>query len=292
MLVSVFPQTYQRFMARCCDAEAPELVVLFHPGLDVHYFAWYACLKYWVESRVPVLITAYCVPGGLGEKPDTVRCLLETLVGAACMWVTETDNPHAIEDGSFNAAYFVILGSAGALPTLPEDMYWFLQQALQKVGHPFAPRVGYLDVEADEGKVASHNLRLMAAIAEGAIRGAMAGEDPTDEDTARGFAIKVLDDVIGPGAGKSWGEANIRRESCANCGEGYDSREQHLWLCPAVGICPLAAGDSVRLARLKATELNGKDGTLEGFDRVKQRWVVKLSGRPALFKSVNLELAS
>eukprot|EP00439_Symbiodinium_sp_Y106_P007278 s9070_g1.t1 len=43
--VSVFPQTYQRFLIHAQELEAPQLVVLFHPGLDVHYFTWYPCLR-------------------------------------------------------------------------------------------------------------------------------------------------------------------------------------------------------------------------------------------------------
>ncbi|CAE7337316.1 sucB, partial [Symbiodinium necroappetens] len=90
--VSVFPQTYQRFLIHAQELEAPQLVVLFHPGLDVHYFTWYPCLRHWAETRVPVLLTAYRVPGGLGETPQTVQTFLETLVGTgggAGLWVIE-----------------------------------------------------------------------------------------------------------------------------------------------------------------------------------------------------------
>ncbi|CAE7354461.1 sucB [Symbiodinium natans] len=167
--VSVFPQTYQRLLVRAQDLEAPQLVVLFHPGLDVHYFAWYPCLRHWAETRVPVLITAYRVPGGLGETPQTVQTFLETLVGTgggAGLWVIEEENPHRADDGAFNAGYFVTLGSQGALPPLAEEMYWPLFQALQKIGHPFAPRVGYLDLENESSKVSPDNLSLLSAIAE------------------------------------------------------------------------------------------------------------------------------
>eukprot|EP00434_Breviolum_minutum_P023021 symbB.v1.2.020311.t1/scaffold1702.1/size107242/2 len=158
--VWIFPQTYQRYMFQ--EHETPQLVVLFHPGLDVHYFTWYSCLRSWTELRVPLLITAYRVPGGLGETPETVRTFLECLVGIGGgqgLWVLEEENPHVAENGSFNAGYFMTLGSQGTLPILPEEMYWPLFQALQKIGHPFAPRVGYLDLE--DGKVSPENLRLV-----------------------------------------------------------------------------------------------------------------------------------
>ncbi|CAK8988109.1 Hypothetical protein SCF082_LOCUS1252, partial [Durusdinium trenchii] len=141
--VCVFPHTYQRFMIQ--EFEPPQLVVLFHPGLDVHYFTWYPCIRQWTEQKIPLLITAYRVPGGLGETPQTVRTFLECLVGTGGgqgLWVLEEENPHVAENGSFNAGYFVSLGSQGALPIQAEEMYWPLFQALGKIGHPFAPRVG------------------------------------------------------------------------------------------------------------------------------------------------------
>ncbi|CAE8655522.1 unnamed protein product, partial [Polarella glacialis] len=249
------------------------------PGLDVHYFTWYPCLRHWTENKVPLLVSAYCVPGGLGEKPTTVKTFLETLVGVgggAGMWVIEEDNPHTVEDRSFNAGYFVVLGSEGALPIGAEEMYWPLFQALQKVGHPFAPRVGYLDVEEDQVKVNCENLALLDAIAEGAVRGAMAGLDGADEETASNFAVQILDQVLGPGAGRNWrlsAVAGNKRPCCAQCGEGFDSEAWHRSICPAMGRSgPLAAGDPVQLAGLQAAELNGKEGILQSFDRGKQRW--------------------
>jgi len=290
--VSVFPQTYQRFLIHAQELEAPQLVVLFHPGLDVHYFTWYPCLRHWAETRVPVLFTAYRVPGGLGETPQTVQSFLETLLGTgggAGLWVIEEENPHCIEDGAFNAGYFVTLGSQGALPVLAEEMYWPIFQALQKIGHPFAPRVGYLDLDDEPSQVSPENLSLLSAIAEGAVRGARAGTDGVDEETARAFAAKLLDEVVGPGAGAAWLAKGNSRQMCPNTGEGFDSIEQHLSICPAVGRVPLYAGDEVRLARLTAAQLNGKVGVLQHFARDRQRWVVRLDGRDALFKAANLD---
>ena len=43
------------------------------------------------------------------------------------------------------------------------------------------------------------------------------------------------------------------------------------------------------LAALQKAEYNGREGVLDRFDRQKQRWVVSLDGRPALFRAVNLE---
>ncbi|CAJ1393910.1 unnamed protein product [Effrenium voratum] len=293
--VSVFPQTYQRFMACQEDLPPPQLVVLFHPGFDVHYFAWYSCLRHWAEQRVPVLATAYRVPGGLGETPQTVRAFLECLVGTgggAGLWVMEEENPHAIEEGSFNAGYFVTLGSQGALPVLAEEMYWPLYQALQKLGHPFAPRVGYLDLEHEQGKVSSKNLNLLAAIAEGAMRGAQAGEDGADEEAARGFAAMVLDQVIGAGAGQTWLDSGFVREACPSCGAGFDSREWHVSVCPAAGKTALRAGEEVLVVGLeKVPQLNGQRGELRRFVRPKERWVVAVKGREALFKAANLKAA-
>eukprot|EP00971_Amphidinium_carterae_P187783 3727155-Amphidinium_carterae.2 len=51
-------------------------------------------------------------------------------------------------------------------------------------------------------------------------------------------------------------------------------------------------GDVVELANLHKDELNGREGVLKSFDRLKQRWVVMLDGRPALFRSANLHLVS
>lgn len=291
--VFLFPQTYQRFLVHCQDAEAPQFVALFHPGLDVHYYAWYSCLKHWVETRVPLFFSAYKVPGGLGETPTTVKTFLETLVGmggGAGLWVIEEDNPHSIDDGSFNAGYFMTLGSQGSLPLQPGEMYWPLFQALQKVGHPFAPRVGYLDIgDEGEGKVSADNVKLLAAIAEGAVQGAQAGSDGADESTARGFAAKILDQVVGPGAGKAWTDSGFTRTTCAQCGEGFDSELWHRAICPAVGRSLLCAGDQVRLVALKAEQLNGKEGVLQHFNRERHRWVVRMGDRDALFKAANLE---
>eukprot|EP00971_Amphidinium_carterae_P216181 4291090-Amphidinium_carterae.1 len=39
----------------------------------------------------------------------------------AGVWVMEDDNPHTAEEKSFNAAYYVTLGSEGSLPVLAED---------------------------------------------------------------------------------------------------------------------------------------------------------------------------
>jgi len=45
---------------------------------------------------------------------------------------------------------------------------------------------------------------LMAAIAEGAVKGAKAHDADCDDDTAKQFAAKVIDMVIGAGAGAAW----------------------------------------------------------------------------------------
>jgi len=289
--IAIFPYTYQRYLVRCHRAEAPQFVALFHPGLDLHYFSWYPCLQQWTASRVPVLVTAYSVPGGHGEKPCIVKTLLETLVGTgggAGMWVIEEENPHSADDGAFNAGYFVILGSQGALPILADEMYFPLFQALSKVGHPFAPRVGYLDI-GDAAQVSPGNLKLLAAIAEGAIRGARAGEDSCDEATAQDFAIAVLDQTLGPGTGAAWRRAGVKRLRCENCGDGFDEATWHESICPAVGLTILGVGDRVRLANLQKAELNNREGVLQRFNREKARWVVRLGERDALFKPLNLE---
>ncbi|CAE6925965.1 unnamed protein product, partial [Symbiodinium sp. CCMP2456] len=115
-------------------------------------------------------------PGTADLQPEEVQTFLETLVGTgggAGLWVIEEENPHCIEDGAFNAGYFVTLGSQGALPVLAEEMYWPIFQALQKIGHPFAPRVGprwyfrgYLDLDDEPSQVSPENLSLLSAIAE------------------------------------------------------------------------------------------------------------------------------
>ncbi|CAE7747239.1 pntA, partial [Symbiodinium sp. CCMP2456] len=95
--------------------------------------------------------------------------------------------------------------------------------------------------------------------------------------------------VVGSGAGAAWLAKGNSRQMCPNTGEGFDSIEQHLSICPAVGRVPLYAGDEVRLARLTAAQLNGKVGVLQHFARDRQRWVVRLDGRDALFKAANLD---
>ena len=74
------------------------------------------------------------------------------------------------------------------------------------------------------------------------MRGAMAG-DGTDEETARAFAVKVLDQVLG--AGQRWASSGFRRASCVSCGEGYDSEAAHYAVCPAAGKVMLKPGDEV-----------------------------------------------
>jgi len=289
--VYIFRQTYQRYMVQCHEAEAPNFVALFHPGLDIHYFSWYPCLRHWTMNRIPVLVTAYSMPDGIGEKPSTVKALLETLVGTgggAGMWVIEEDNPANADDGCFNAAYFVVLGSQGELPVLPEELYFALFRGLQAVGHPFAPRVGYLDV-GEEAMVSASSPRLLAAIAEGAMRGATVGEDGCDDATARDFAVTVLDQALGQGAGDVWRKAGVQRPRCENCGDGFDSERWHRSICPAVGKTPLRTGDQVRLAFLQRKEYNGREGTLQEFNKAKERWVVRMGEKDALFRAVNLE---
>lgn len=144
MTVSVFPSTYQRYLAQNPQSETPKFVGLFHPGLDIHYFSWYSCLKYWTDAHIPVMVSAYKVPGGYGESPPVVQKFIETLVGSGNgqgMWVMEPENQFSVELGSFNAGYFVFMGSEGVLPLDPAEMYLPLYQALNAVGHPFAPRV-------------------------------------------------------------------------------------------------------------------------------------------------------
>lgn len=289
--ISVFPQTYQRYMVVCHQAEAPQFVVLFHPGLDIHYFTWYPCLKFWVDSRIPVLITAYKRPQAMGETPALVKTFLETLVGAgggAGMWVIEEENPHSADEGAFNAGYFVILGSEGTLPLRPEEMYFSLFQALHKEGYPFAPRVGYLDTEDDGQLLDVRNPRVMAAIAEGAIRGASVGVDACDDATAKTFAKTVLDSVLGYGSGETWQKLAFERAVCENCGEGYDDAEWHRSLCPAMSVLELKPGDHIRLANLHKEAYNGREGVLVHFNRQKHRWVVSMDGKEALFKAANI----
>eukprot|EP00928_Gymnodinium_smaydae_P091176 TRINITY_DN74881_c0_g1_i1.p1 TRINITY_DN74881_c0_g1~~TRINITY_DN74881_c0_g1_i1.p1 ORF type:complete len:386 (-),score=82.19 TRINITY_DN74881_c0_g1_i1:146-1303(-) len=290
--VYVFPQTYQRYMVSCHDTPPPQFVALFHPGLDIHYFSWYACLKFWVDNRIPVMLTAYSRPEGLGETPQIVGSLLEALVGkggGAGLWVIEEENPHSAEDGSFNAGYFVVLGSQGTLPIAAEEMYFSLYQALMKLGHPFAPRVGYLDVEGETAPERG-GPSLAAAIAEGAVRAAASGDDGCDAETSKAFAMTVLDAVLGKGSGEAWARSGVERQTCPNCGDGFDHARWHRAICPAVGLTDLSVGDNVQLARLQKQEYNGRQGVLQRFDRQKHRWVVRMDGRDALFKPVNLDL--
>lgn len=292
--MSFFSSTYQRFMVQCHQAEAPSFVALFHPGLDIHYFAWYPCIRYWTMARIPVLVTAFSMPESIGETPSTVKVVLETLVGSgggAGMWVVEEDNPHKADGGMFNGGYFVILGSQGTLPVRPDDMYFSLYQALQQVGHPFAPRVGYLDV--GEKAIAESDPKLLAAIAEGALRGAKCGADGCDDETANEFAKAVLEQALGPGSGELWsrllGQECVIRAECPDCGDGFDEEKWHRSICPAVGKTSLSVGDNVRLAHLQNAEYNGRSGVLQRFNRDKERWVVRLGEKDALFKALNLE---
>ncbi|CAK9058122.1 unnamed protein product [Durusdinium trenchii] len=129
---------------------------------------------------------------------------------------------------------------------------------------------------------------LLSSIAEGAMRGAMAGADGTDEETAKAFAVKVLDQVLG--AGSAWASSGFTRASCPSCGEGYDSEAWHLAVCPAAGRQMLRPGDEVRVFGLeKLPQLNGKVGQLQRFVNAKQRWVLRVEEKDMLFKASNLE---
>lgn len=236
------------------------------------------------------------MPDAVGETPSTVKALLECLVGAgggAGMWVMEDHNPHS-PDGFFNAGYFVTLGAQNALPILPEEMYFAVFQALKNVGHPFAPRVGYLDVGDDALAAAqgANNTKLLAAIAEGAVRGATVGEDGCDEATAQDFAVAVLDQALGPGAGEAWKKSGVQRSQCKNCCQGFDQEGLHLSICPAMGKTLLTSGDQVKLANLKSEQYNGRCGVLQTFNRQKERWVVRMGDKDALFNALNLEKVS
>ena len=219
--VSVFPHAYQRFAARA-EFEPPELVALFHPGLDIHYFAWYALLREWALAGVPVLVTAYAVPGGAGESPAVVRTLLEALVGGgggAGMWVYELDNAERAADaGSFNAGYFVVKGSQGALPARAEEMYFPVFEALRRARPGIRSRrawaistspttaratvdgaAGFMRAAAADARAgggargAAAPPRLLAAIAEGAYRAATVGADGCgrrDRDDVRDAAAR------------------------------------------------------------------------------------------------------
>eukprot|EP00913_Durusdinium_trenchii_P002712 g2510.t1 len=135
---------------------------------------------------------------------------------------------------------------------------------------------------------------------DGAMRGAMAGADGTDEETgelgesnheeetAKAFAVKVLDQVLG--AGSAWASSGFTRASCPSCGEGYDSEAWHLAVCPAAGRQMLRPGDEVRVFGLeKLPQLNGKVGQLQRFVNAKQRWVLRVEEKDMLFKASNLE---
>merc|ERR1719424_2812175 len=91
---------------------------------------------------------------------------------------------------------------------------------------------------------------LLAAIAEGAVRGALCGKDGCDEATAKDFAVAVLDQALGAGAGEAWRQSSFKRSRCSNCGDGFDDENWHLMVCPAVGKEPLSPGCKVRLAHL------------------------------------------
>jgi len=56
-----------------------------------------------------------------------------------------------------------------------------------------------------------------------------------------------------------------------------------------MGLLELNTGDEVRLANLTRQEFNGREGVLGEFNSAKQRWVVSMGGRDALFKAANLE---
>lgn len=235
--VYLFPQTYQRFMATNTTAEAPEFVALFHPGLDIHYFSWYPCLRFWARARVPVMTTAYKIPGTNAERPETVQKILETLMGTgggAGMWVADAENDFRADDGAFNAGYFVTLGSMGELPKSPDEMYVSLLMALKELSFPFAPRVGYVAYsDSDTGfEVAQASPNLLAAIAEGAMRGARTADD-IGEAEARDFAVMVIDLALGTGAGAAWQKSDHKRKICKECGEGYDDYETHQSVCSA-----------------------------------------------------------
>mmetsp|Transcript_38766 Transcript_38766/g.58038 ORF Transcript_38766/g.58038 Transcript_38766/m.58038 type:complete len:286 (+) Transcript_38766:49-906(+) len=280
----------------CSTSPAPELAVLFHPGLDIHYFTWYPCIKFWADRRIPMLATTYNRPEGTGETPQVVETILESLLGRmdsdppGGLFVMESENPHRIEDGSFNAAYFAACGSGGSLPAQPEEMYFPVFQALQKMGYPFAPRVGYLDVETDPQAMNPTNSKLLAAIAEGALRAARSGEDGCDEETAQDFAMRVLDEVLGPNTGLAWKQNPATRQVCPQCQEGFDSKQWHRSVCPAMGINELKVGDKVTLARLPRSEENGLPGTLKAFDLSAQEWVVEIGGQEVQLKPWNLDL--
>jgi len=121
------------------------------------------------------------------------------------------------------------------------------------------------------------------------VRAAKVGEDGCDEETAAEFAMCVLDSVMGNGAGIAWRASDYTRSACKNCGDGYDDLAWHRTICPAMGLLELNTGDEVRLANLTRQEFNGREGVLGEFNSAKQRWVVSMGGRDALFKAANLE---
>lgn len=287
--VYLFPHTYQRFLAVCHSTGPAELAVLFHPGIDIHYFAWYPCIKEWVDAKIPVLFTSYKRPVGLGERPETVRIAVETLIGrgeTSGLIVAEERNQHAADKGVFNAGYFVFKGSSKSLAPSADKGYFELFEALRRVDYPFAPRVGYID--AAEEQLAFEDPRMLASIAEGAVRAAKAAG--CDEVSADKFARFVLDSVLGEGAGAAWKESGVQLPRCTDCGEGYCSELCHKSICPAVGTTELHRGDEVQLAHFSVEALNGRRGVLAEFDSSKQRWAVELNGRRTLFKSANLVL--
>eukprot|EP00434_Breviolum_minutum_P017614 symbB.v1.2.015547.t1/scaffold1164.1/size134582/2 len=126
----------------------------------------------------------------------------------------------------------------------------------------------------------------------GAMRGAMAGADGTDEETAKAFAIKVLDQVIGGGA--SWAASGFSRPTCPSCGEGFDSESSHFAVCPAAGrLEMLRPHDEVKVVGVeKMPQLNGKVCRLQDFVKERQRWKLRVNEKEMLFKAANLQKVS
>ena len=107
--------------------------------------------------------------------------VLEDIVDSTCDVPRrlQDENPHVAEEGCFNAGRALLKlllvelkvtmspsGRRVSSPRWPrttsprglspwQEMYWPLFQALQKIGHPFAPRVGYLDLDDGKARVTS-----------------------------------------------------------------------------------------------------------------------------------------
>ncbi|KAK3274484.1 hypothetical protein CYMTET_17336 [Cymbomonas tetramitiformis] len=173
--LGAYAWTYQQFLRSEFFQGDADFVVMFHPGLTQHFFAWYPVMGYLGKRRILTLITTYeMCPVPLEDERGATATFLHTVglrVVSSCL-----HNEHraacAIDELYANGAVFLVHGVFGEFRSSSDRAYMPVRAALrEKCAMNFLPQVDCYALQHDEMMTP---VQAVASAAEGARRGAAA----------------------------------------------------------------------------------------------------------------------